>query len=67
MGFNHAILAFPATGASTADEVKITDLSPCQVTGCRPDFSPDGKMVTWGKTDWDLCVGRSIAPPARRR
>jgi Tol biopolymer transport system component len=57
MGFNHAILAFPATGVSTADDVKITDLSPCQVTGCRPDFSPDGKMVTWGKTDWDLCVG----------
>ncbi len=51
MGFNHAILAFDANGTN------IIDLSPCEVTGCRPDFSPDGKMVTWGKTDWDLCVG----------
>lgn len=57
MGFNHAILAFPATGVSTLDDVKITDLTPCRVTGCRPDFSPDGTTVTWGKTDWDLCVG----------
>lgn len=51
MGFNHAILAFDANGTN------IVDLSPCDVTGCRPDFSLDGKMVTWGKTDWDLCVG----------
>jgi len=51
MGFNHAILAFPADGND------VFDLTPCDVTGCRPDFSFDGKMVTWGKTDWDLCVG----------
>ncbi len=57
MGFDHAILAFNGNGVSEADDVRIVDLSPCQVTGCRPDFSPDGKMVTWGKTDWDLCVG----------
>ena len=51
MGFDHAVLAFEADGPT------IVDLSPCNVTGCRPDLSPDGKTVTWGKTDWDLCVG----------
>ncbi len=51
MGFDHAILAFPADGKD------IVDLTPFGVTGCRPDFSPDGKMITWGKTDWDLCTG----------
>lgn len=51
MGFNHAILAFPADGTD------IFDLTPFGVTGCRPDFSTDGKRVTWGKTDWDLFVG----------
>ncbi len=56
MGFDHAVLSFPATGVATADDVKITDLSPCSVTGCRPDFSPDGKRITWGMTDWDLGV-----------
>jgi len=48
MGFDHAILAFPAEGT------EIFDLTPFGVTGCRPDFSLDGKMITWGKTDWDL-------------
>ena len=51
MGFNHAILAFPADGTD------IFDLTPFGVTGCRPDFSADGKRITWGKTDWDLFVG----------
>ncbi|OHB67069.1 MAG: hypothetical protein A2Y77_05220 [Planctomycetes bacterium RBG_13_62_9] len=52
MGFDHAILALEANGT------RVVDLSPCQVTGCRPDLNPDGRMVAWGKTDWDLCVGR---------
>lgn len=50
MGFDHADLAFPANGP------EIYDLTPFRVTGCRPDFSPDGKKLTWGATDWDLCV-----------
>jgi len=50
MGFKHADLAFPAEGA------EVFDLTPFRVTGCRPDFSLDGKMITWGATDWDLCV-----------
>lgn len=48
MGFDHAVLAFPVAG------MEIVDLTPFGVTGCRPDFSPDGKMITWGQTDWDL-------------
>jgi WD40 repeat protein len=47
MGFKHAILAFPADGDG------IFDLG---IGGCRPDFSADGKMVTWGLSDWDLCT-----------
>jgi Tol biopolymer transport system component len=51
MGFKHAILAFEARGT------KIFDLTSDGVTGCRPDFSSDGKKITWGASDWDLCVG----------
>ena len=50
MGFDHADLAFPANGS------EIFDLTPFHVTGCRPDFSMDGKTITWGATDWDLCT-----------
>jgi len=61
MGFKHAILAFPA------DADKVFDLTPFRVTGCRPDLSADGKMVTWGQTDWDLCVGTvDLSSPAPR-
>jgi len=51
MGFNHAILAIEANGAN------VFDLTKYEVTGCRPDCSLDGKKITWGATDWDLCVG----------
>ena len=46
-----AILAFEADG------MKVFDLARWSVKGCRPDFSPDGKKMTWGETDWDLCIG----------
>jgi len=59
MGFKHAILAFKVDG------LDIFDLTPFGVTGCRPDFSPDGKALTWGKTDWDLCTGAIDVAPAR--
>jgi Tol biopolymer transport system component len=26
------------------------------VKGCRPDLSLDGMKMTWGETDWDLCL-----------
>jgi len=50
MGFDHADLAFPVDGT------EIFDLTKFGVTGCRPDFAPDGKQITWGKTDWDLFI-----------
>ncbi len=50
MDFKHAILAFKVDGT------RIYDLTKFGVTGCRPEFSPDGKRITWGLTDWDLCT-----------
>jgi Tol biopolymer transport system component len=50
MGFKHAILAIYADGPG------VFDLTKFKVTGCRPDFALDGKRMTWGATDWDLCV-----------
>jgi Tol biopolymer transport system component len=50
MGFNHANLAFQT------NEDKVFDLTKYAVTGCRPDWSFDGKRITWGLSDWDLCV-----------
>jgi len=52
MGYGHAILAFPAHGT------EVYDLTPYHVTGCRPDFNIDGTKITWGMTDWDLCVAK---------
>jgi len=48
MGFKHAVLAFETGGT------EIYDLTEFGVKGCRPDFSLDGKKITWGLTDWDL-------------
>jgi len=50
MGFKHANLAFK-TGQN-----KVYDLTKYGVTGCRPDWSFDGGRITWGLSDWDLCV-----------
>ncbi|MHC4118319.1 MAG: TolB-like translocation protein [Planctomycetota bacterium] len=50
MNFKHAILAFRVDGT------RIYDLTKFGVTGCRPEFSSDGKRMTWGLTDWDLCT-----------
>ena len=51
MGFSDTILAFEADGT------RIFDLEKWGVIGCRPDFSPDGTRIVWGKTDWNLCIG----------
>ena len=48
MGYRHAILAIEAQG------LKVYDL---KIPGCRPDISPDGKLVAWGASDWALRVG----------
>ena len=48
MGYKHAILAVEAAGT------KVFDL---EIPGCRPDFSPDGRKIAWGASDWDLYIG----------
>ncbi len=50
MGYSDTILAFDADGT------RVFDLERWGVRGCRPDLSLDGKRMTWGETDWDLCV-----------
>jgi len=50
MGYSDTILAFDAEG------IRVFDLEKWGVRGCRPDISLDGKRITWGETDWDLCV-----------
>jgi len=50
MGFKHAILTFPAA------EGTVYDLTRFWVKGCRPEFSPDGKRITWGASDHDICT-----------
>ena len=47
MGYKHAILAIEAEGQGVFN---------LGIHGCRPDLSPDGKRLTWGASDWDLCV-----------
>jgi Tol biopolymer transport system component len=43
--------------ALEADDKGVYDLARWGVKGCRPDFRFDGKKLTWGETDWDLCLG----------
>ncbi len=50
MGYRHAILAFPR------ERTDVYDLTEFGVRGCRPDFRPGSDMLTWGLTDWDLCI-----------
>ena len=50
MGFDRAIIAIEADGKA------VFDLTKYGVKGCRPDLSSDGKKMTWGVTDWELCV-----------
>lgn len=49
--YSDTILAFDADG------MRVVDLEKWGVMGCRPDLSLDGNRMTWGETDWDLCVG----------
>jgi Tol biopolymer transport system component len=51
MEYSDTILAFDANGT------RLFDMAKWGVRGCRPDLSRDGKKITWGQTDWDLCMG----------
>jgi dipeptidyl aminopeptidase/acylaminoacyl peptidase len=48
MGYDHAILAIEAKGVGVYD---------LEISGCRPEVSPDGKQIAWGRSDWELSVG----------
>jgi len=48
MGYGHAILAIEVDGD------RVFDLG---IGGCRPCLSPDGKLVTWSRSDHVICVG----------
>lgn len=49
MGYGHAILAIEATGN------RVVDL---EIGGCRPDLSPSGDWLAWGRTDNVISIGR---------
>jgi len=51
MDYSDTILALEADGT------RVFDLEKWGVRGCRPDISLDGRTLTWGETDWELCVG----------
>lgn len=44
-----------------ADDTGIQSLS---ISGCRPDISPDGSSIAWGRTDHELRIG-TFYPTAR--
>jgi hypothetical protein len=48
--YSDTILAFQADGT------KVYDMARWGVKGCRPDLRLDGKRLTWGEDDWDLCI-----------
>lgn len=48
--FSDTILAIEANGTG------VYNLEKWGVMGCRPDININGTKVTWGETDWDLCV-----------
>ena len=50
MGLGNDIIAFEAQGNA------MFDLTRYGIKGCRPDISSDGRKITWGKTNWDLCI-----------
>jgi Tol biopolymer transport system component len=50
MGYSDTIIAFDVRGT------RVFDLARWGVKGCRPDLSFDGMKMTWGETDWDLCL-----------
>jgi hypothetical protein len=48
MGFTHNVVAIEANG------MLIVDLG---LSGCRPDVSPDGTKIAWGRSDFMIAAG----------
>ncbi len=48
MGFTHNVIAIEADGT------RVVDLG---LDGCRPDVSPDGTKIAWGRSDFSLVSG----------
>lgn len=48
MGYKHALLIIEASGS------KVFELA--GMHGCRPDFSPDGRHLSWNASDQMICV-----------
>jgi hypothetical protein len=51
MGYSDTIIVFEAQGT------RVFDMAKWGVKGCRPDLSIDGRLLVWGETDWNLCLG----------
>jgi Tol biopolymer transport system component len=61
MGYRHTSIAIEAWGR------KYFQLG---ITGCRPEFSPDGKRIGWGQSDRDFRIAEidlSKRPPVRQK
>lgn len=49
MGFKHTNIGIEVNG------MKYFKLN---VVGCRPEFSPDGSMIGWGRSDREFCIAK---------
>jgi Tol biopolymer transport system component len=60
---------FVATSRRGTDNLLIpagaAGVRPLSIDGCRPDISPDGTRIAWGRTDHELRIG--MFDPASRR
>ncbi|MFC1544063.1 TolB family protein [Gemmatimonadota bacterium] len=45
------------SGGNSAYRVDSRTEMSLSIRGCRPDISPDGRLVAWGRTDQDLDIG----------
>lgn len=49
MGFKHTDIGIEVNG---------TRYFRLGIVGCRPEFSPDGSMIGWGRSDFEFCLAR---------
>lgn len=56
MGYANNIIAFEANGTKDFDLKRKLQPDKWWIKGCRPELNPDGTMLTWTETDWDVCI-----------